>query len=195
MKSPPQGDTTSSFHGRIDLYSSPRVTCWIPDKKARPKAYSYLRFSTPEQRQGDSARRQIEETRRYAVENGLDLDEALTFHDLGVSAFRSRNVEDGQLGVFVKAVDSGAVLPGSWLLVENFDRLSRADPLKALDLFRSIMDRGITIATVKDRQVYTRENLTADISKLMLVLFQAHRAHQESAVKGERVGAAWPPSS
>jgi DNA invertase Pin-like site-specific DNA recombinase len=56
----------------------------------RPKAYSYLRFSTPEQMKGDSFRRQTELTRQYAEENGLELDDSLSFYDLGVSPFEER---------------------------------------------------------------------------------------------------------
>ena len=52
------------------------------------KAYSYLRFSTPEQLKGDSQRRQLEAARAYALEQGLELDESLTFQDLGVSGFK-----------------------------------------------------------------------------------------------------------
>jgi DNA invertase Pin-like site-specific DNA recombinase len=36
----------------------------------KPRAYSYLRFSTPEQAQGDSARRQIDLATRYAATHG-----------------------------------------------------------------------------------------------------------------------------
>ena len=52
------------------------------------KAYSYLRFSTPDQMRGDSFRRQAVLAREYAAKHGLQLDENLTFNDLGVSAFR-----------------------------------------------------------------------------------------------------------
>src|SRR5215212_1187114 len=41
------------------------------------RAYSYVRFSTPEQALGDSERRQVEGAQRYAAENNLVLDESL----------------------------------------------------------------------------------------------------------------------
>ncbi len=91
------------------------------------KAYSYLRFSTPEQEKGDSKRRQMDLARRYADAQGLDLDETLTFHDLGVSAFRGSNL-DAALGAFKSAVTDGRVPRGSYLLVESLDRLSRQAP-------------------------------------------------------------------
>ena len=43
------------------------------------KAYSYLRFSTPEQQRGDSFRRQTSLAADYAAQHGLELDTALTF--------------------------------------------------------------------------------------------------------------------
>src|SRR5262245_56281350 len=88
----------------------------------RTKAYSYLRFSTPEQMKGDSQRRQLEAARGYALEKGLELDEELTFHDLGVSAFKGANATTGKLAAFLRAVQDGFVEPGSYLLVQDFDR-------------------------------------------------------------------------
>ena len=60
-----------------------------------PKAYSYLRFSTPEQMRGDSYRRQSEAATSYAERHGLALDTNLTFEDLGVSGFRGANASEG----------------------------------------------------------------------------------------------------
>ena len=51
----------------------------------RPKAYSYLRFSTPGQLEGDSLRRQTEAARAYAERHGLELSD-LSYRDLGKSA-------------------------------------------------------------------------------------------------------------
>ena len=63
-----------------------------------PKAYSYSRFSTPEQADGDSLRRQTEAARDYAARHNLALDEELTFHDPGMSAYHGLNAEAGALG-------------------------------------------------------------------------------------------------
>jgi DNA invertase Pin-like site-specific DNA recombinase len=81
-----------------------------------PKAYSYLRFSTPEQIKGDSFRRQTAAAEAYATRHGLDLDGSLTFHDLGVSAYRGKNAEAGKLADFREAVTAGLVEPAatSW---------------------------------------------------------------------------------
>ena len=106
-----------------------------------PTAYSYVRFSTPEQRKGDSLRRQIELSQRYAKDHGLTLDD--TFSDEGVSFYRGRNAKEGALGAFIKAAETGRVKKGSCLLVENLDRLSREAPLDAIDQLRRILSLGI----------------------------------------------------
>ena len=79
----------------------------------KPRAYSYLRFSTPAQLEGDSLRRQTEAARDYADRHSLDLAD-LTFRDLGVSAFKGKNATEGALGAFIQAVDSGKVEKSSW---------------------------------------------------------------------------------
>ena len=157
----------------------------------RAKAYSYVRFSTPDQMKGDSFRRQAEASRRYADENGLELDESLSFHDLGVSAFRGRNVEDGALGSFLDAVDQNRVKPGSYLLVESLDRLSRQTPYKAFKRFSDILDRGVNIITLHDGKTYSAGAGDLVFSDLMLSLVSMQRAHEESLTKSKRLAAAW----
>lgn len=153
-----------------------------------PKAYSYLRFSTPEQMQGDSFRRQSEAAKRYAMDHGLELDDTLTFQDLGVSAFKGKNINEGALGAFVEAVDNGIVKVGSYLLVESLDRLSRMAVLDAFDQFRAIVKRGITIVTLHDTKVYSND---LGFSDLIVSIAIMQRAHEESLAKSKRIGAAW----
>ena len=65
--------------------------------KTAPKAYSYLRFSTPEQTKGDSLRRQTALADDYAKRHGLALDTDLTLRDLGVSAYRATTSPSARL--------------------------------------------------------------------------------------------------
>lgn len=154
------------------------------------KAYSYVRFSTATQLQGDSLRRQIEASKRYCEQYGLVLDSTLNLNDLGVSAFKGLNAVEGKLGAFIEAVEKGKVEVGSTLLVESLDRLSRDNVLSALSQFTSIIDKGITIVTLSDNKVYTRESIS-DISNLMYSLLIMSRAHEESQIKSQRIKAAW----
>jgi DNA invertase Pin-like site-specific DNA recombinase len=71
-------------------------------------AYSYLRFSTAEQLKGDSLRRQGSEAERACAQFKWQLS-ALSFRDLGTSAFRGRNRTKGRLA---DSVDP-SVSPGS----------------------------------------------------------------------------------
>ena len=56
-------------------------------------AYSYIRFSSGEQRKGDSLRRQTEDT-AWCERNGMALDESLSCLDAGRSAYHGRHRSD-----------------------------------------------------------------------------------------------------
>ena len=159
--------------------------------KTTPKAYSYIRFSTPEQQNGDSFRRQYEFSKAYAESHGLILDESLTYRDLGVSAFDKSNLREGQLGAFLKAIDSGAVQSGSYLLVESLDRLSRAQITDALEIFMSILNRGITIVTFADGMEYSKEKGNKQFTDFIISIAIMSRAHEESLTKSKRLKEAW----
>lgn len=154
-------------------------------------AYSYLRFSTPEQAGGDSRRRQLDLARAYAARHGLVLDAGLSFRDLGMSAFHGRNVREGALRAFLDAVELGLVPRGSHLLVESLDRLSRDRVLLAQSLFLRIIEAGITIVTLIDDRSYSAESLNRSPMDLIVSLVCMMRANEESATKSARVRAAW----
>lgn len=157
----------------------------------KPKAYSYLRFSSPEQQKGDSFRRQTSMATAYASQHGLDLDTKLTFHDLGVSAFRGANAEAGRLADFHEAVQTGMVPQGSYLLVEALDRLSRLTPRKALRVLEDIVDAGVVVVTLNDGKAYTKGSLDAEPFDLMVAILLFMRGNEESATKARRLRAAW----
>ncbi len=154
-------------------------------------AYSYLRFSTPEQAGGDSRRRQLDLARAYAARHGLVLDAGLSFRDLGMSAFHGRNVREGALRAFLDAVELGLVPRGSHLLVESLDRLSRDRVLLAQASFLRIIEAGITIVTLIDDRSYSAESLNRSPMDLIVSLVCMMRANEESATKSARVRAAW----
>ncbi|MGA2246662.1 MAG: recombinase family protein [Verrucomicrobiota bacterium] len=159
--------------------------------KSMPKAYSYVRFSTPEQAKGDSLRRQLERSQVYAQEHGLILDSSLNLLDQGLSGYTKENERKGALGVFIKAVESGLVPEGSVLIVESLDRLSRATVLDQIALLSNLVNSGITVVTLDNRQVLTREALDKDPMLLMISVIGMLRAHDESHHKSDRVRAAW----
>jgi DNA invertase Pin-like site-specific DNA recombinase len=154
---------------------------------SKSKAYSYVRFSTPDQAKGDSYRRQTEAANEYAQRHGLELDTELTLTDLGVSAFRGANAKTGALSTFLEAIKDGTVKPGSYLLIENLDRLTRADVLEAQELFTGIIRRGITLVTLFDQRAYSAESVTANPMDLVFSILTMVRGYEESATKSRRM--------
>ncbi|EOS8336306.1 site-specific recombinase [Vibrio vulnificus] len=153
-----------------------------------PTAYSYIRFSSAIQAQGDSLRRQTKLAQEYCQKHSLTLSEQ-SFTDLGVSAFNSANTnEDNGLGQFLKALEQGVIPSGSFLLVESLDRLSRANVMTALSQLLNIIGHGITVVTLIDNRTYSSESETTD---LIISLAVMERAHNESKTKSERIKAAW----
>ena len=164
----------------------------MQQQSAPIKAYSYLRFSTPEQMRGDSFRRQSSMAEAYALQHGLELDTTLTLHDLGVSAFRGKNLTaESQLGFFLRAIEDGIVPQGSYLLVESLDRISRQTARKALRALESVVDAGAVLVTLNDGRKYAKDNLDDDPVALLLSILTFMRAHEESAMKASRLKAVW----
>ncbi|CAJ1855594.1 hypothetical protein CKOHBEJN_01485 [Aeromonas hydrophila] len=156
---------------------------------SRPvKAYSYIRFSTPKQAQGDSYRRQLQQAMDYCAEHNLQLDDK-TIDDFGTSAFRGANMSEGALGRFVDAVKHGEIEQGSYLLVESVDRLSRQAVEEALEQFLAIVRAGIVIVTLSDKQIFRRGQV--DFTKLIVSIVYMARANDESEMKSRRSRAAW----
>lgn len=155
----------------------------------RPRAYSYLRMSTDIQLKGDSRRRQLEASSTYAEAHGLELAREDQLEDIGISAFKGANVKEGALGRFLEAVESDSVPTGSYLLVESLDRISRQKISAGLTLFLRIINAGINVVTLTDKRVYRAGE--PDLTDLIVSLVTMSRAHEESLVKSQRLGAAW----
>lgn len=153
-------------------------------------AYSYIRFSRPEQLKGNSLRRQKKASADYAAEHNLELD-GRSMEDLGISGYRGKNAIEGALAGFLEGVRTGKVEPGSTLMVESFDRLSRDQITDALTQFLNIINAGITVVTLMDKMSYSRESINKNPGSLMMSIMIMARAHEESSTKGERVGDAW----
>lgn len=155
------------------------------------KCYSYIRFSTKEQVVKKSIIEKLEEARKFASDKDWELDESLCMYDLGLSGFHNLHKTKGAFGVFLKAVEDGKIPIPSALIVENHDRLSRDTVLDALGQFINIINAGITIVTLMDGQIYSRESLTRDQSQLLISISIMARSHEESKVKQRRRTKGW----
>ncbi|WP_222875762.1 recombinase family protein [Terrihabitans soli] len=145
-------------------------------------------MSTDIQLKGDSLRRQMELSRRYAAQHDLQLVED-TYNDIGISAFKGANVSGGALGKFLQAVKDKRIPWGSYLLVESLDRISREKPMLALATFTEIVRNGVSIVTLADNHVYPAGE--TDTPQLIYSIVVMGRAHDESRMKSSRISAAW----
>lgn len=161
----------------------------MADKPLKPLAYSYLRISSEQQIKGHGLARQLEASRAYAELHGLELTEGRELLERAKSAYTGANVREGVLGVFLEAIKKGTVKPGSFLIVESLDRLSREQIIPAQALFLSIVNAGINVVTLTDNRVY-RAGMT-DLGDLIVSLIYQSQAHEESLKKSIRLTAAW----
>lgn len=158
----------------------------------QPKCYSYIRFSTPHQIHGDSLRRQTALAEQWAKNNGYVLDDSLRLRDFGISGYSGANkVKGTAFGDFLEEVRLGRIVPGSILLVENLDRVSREQILDALSVISDIVRAGVKIVTLGDGKGYDKESLNNNPMDLMFSLMILMRGHEESATKSKRLKAAW----
>ncbi|HVK18110.1 MAG TPA: recombinase family protein, partial [Fimbriiglobus sp.] len=155
-------------------------------------AFSYIRFSTKEQAAGDSLRRQAALRDAWCERNGVTLDKSLTLADKGVSGFSGKHRENEDrhaLALFLKLAERGRIPKGSYLVVENLDRLSREDIRPALTLFLQLLDHGINVVQLEPETVFKHDK--TDPFDLMRAILELSRGHSESRMKSERIGAAW----
>lgn len=155
-------------------------------------AYSYVRFSTPEQEQGDSIRRQVELRDNWLKKSGAVLDTALTMTDRGVSAYTGehrKNPDRHALATFLKLVQAGRVERGSYLVVESLDRLPREHIRPALTLLLNLIDAGIRVVQLLPVEQVFGEDV--EPMTLMMAIMELSRGHSESKMKSERLGRAW----
>lgn len=158
-----------------------------------PKAYSYMRFSTAEQKHGDSLRRQTKGAERYAAANGLELDDTLRISDEGKSGYYGENKA---LGAFLEEVKKNNVPRGSVLIVEALDRLSRQDPMKVVaTIIYPLLEQGIDIVTLyptPKRYTYdSNPSTAANLMQFLEIVILATAAHDESVRKALRGRANW----
>lgn len=127
----------------------------------------------------------------YAEREGLTLDTSLKLRDLGVSAFKGKNAREGALKEFMEAVEAGKVKAGSYLLIEDMDRLTRLPVMEGFAVFQRILAGGITIVTLKNGAKYSSESLAKDWTPIMQVFFDMSRGWGESDRKSYLLGKAW----
>src|SRR5262245_48380987 len=154
----------------------------MPRTTATPEtAYSYLRFSSPEQARGDSIRRQDALRDAWLKKSGAVLDTSLTLRDEGVSAFSGghrENPDRHALAAFLELVKRGRVKRGGYLVVESLDRLSREHIRPALTLLLNLIDAGVRVVQLLPVEMVYDERV--EPMTLMMAIMELSRGHSES---------------
>ncbi|MQU01784.1 recombinase family protein [Pseudomonas sp. FSL R10-2245] len=147
--------------------------------------YSYIRFSSKAQKLGFSEVRQLEQLNRF-FEQYPTARQVERYEDLGISAFKGKNLKSGQLAKFVERIKSKEILPNALLLVESFDRISRMGGYDALELIISIIQADCSIYTLFDNRLYSKrkKDSSVDISLIQNIL---ERSNDESRNKSDRI--------
>src|SRR5262245_21051427 len=118
-------------------------------------AMSYSRFSSRKQERGDSIRRQTALREAWLARNpGVRFDTALAFFHVG-SAYRGKHrlKDTAALKQLIRAVEGGRIKPGTYLIVESFDRLTREEFGEAAEFVLGLINRGIRIVQLAPAEV------------------------------------------
>jgi hypothetical protein len=160
-----------------------------------PRCYSYIRFSSKKQEQGDSIRRQVEKRNTWIANNkGCFLDTEINLEDLGISAATGDNLDPrkGNLGKFVELCRNGKIERGSYLIFERLDRFSRKAVLKVTSLLDELVtDYGLKIVVLDPSEQIIDETNIGNTDIVLSVVLQLQMAFEQSREKAYRVGQAW----
>ncbi|WP_330544430.1 recombinase family protein [Aeromonas hydrophila] len=148
-----------------------------------PQAILYSRFSSAQQADGDSLRRQTEMAERFCMTHGLELS-SMTFEDLGVSGWKE--VQRDGLKSLLKAVERGVVPNDSYILVEAADRLSRKGWEDVTKIVSELVSRGCSLVTIENGQIYNSTNFKT-LAGVLPLMISADLAKQESDRKSARI--------
>lgn len=135
--------------------------------------------------------RQLDACRAWCAERGYTLDEQLSAQDLGVSGFTGANRTQGALATLLKSISEQRIPAGSYLLIENLDRLTREELTESVQLLITIVRSGMILVTLgEDCQEWTTEKLRDPMAFILLTLLLS-RGHAESKRKSELITKAY----
>jgi DNA invertase Pin-like site-specific DNA recombinase len=111
----------------------------------------------------------------------------MSIKDLGVSAYHSKNSDEGNLGTFIEGVKSGKIPKGIVLCVESLDRLTRDNVVSAVNLISNILMLGIDIGLVNEDKILSYDYISKNPYELFVSVTYLIRGNDESKTKSIRV--------
>lgn len=161
-----------------------------------PTAYSYIRFSSKKQEQNDSVKRQIRLRDDWLRQNqGVTLDTTISLQDLGISAFRGRNLDPewGDLGKFIDLAErqNSPIEKGSYLLLERLDRFSRQRVSLAYMALVRLVHAGIRVVVLDPVAHQIDKDNIDQLHVVLPIITNLCLAHEQSREKSKRISYAW----
>lgn len=169
----------------------PQSTCCQSQGEKMRRAYSYSRFSSVRQMDGDSKRRQLETAKAACERHGWILDDALML-DAGVSGWTGANMAPGaELYEFIQRLRNGQIESGSVLIIEALDRLTRNDISYAIEYFTTIINTGCDIYVAMDDKLLSKDLINQNIHELYIIISLLIAGNLDSANKADRLHKMW----
>jgi DNA invertase Pin-like site-specific DNA recombinase len=150
------------------------------------KAFSYWRCSTKQQLDGGSEARQLALANEACERNGWILDKTLSLAEKGRSAYSGAHIAKGELGKLLAAIEQKTIPPGSVLIVESLDRLSRQILSTAVEVFKTILAGKVSIHVCRYGRTYEPDCIN-DPMTMTEIHWVFHLAHLESLQKSQRI--------
>ncbi|MFM1662272.1 recombinase family protein [Aeromonas salmonicida] len=151
------------------------------------KTHVYTRISKTSQQEGSGIDEQLSRIESYIKSKPEQFhDEPQQWQDLGLSAYKNKNIIDGQLGEFIKKVEEGEIGKGHALVIYSLDRLSRRSSWDE-DTIQKLVKAGVDIHDVSTPIVLKHDD---SFSKIIMELIVS-RGNNESKIKSERSTSGW----
>ncbi|WP_416311361.1 recombinase family protein [Pseudomonas sp. W03] len=144
------------------------------------KAWSYIRFSSMKQKEGDSTDRQKAMVAKWRDEHPEYEYIETAFEDLGVSGWTGETLAGG-MGKLHAAVEAGVIQSGDVVVCEAIDRTGRMDTFTMMtEVIAPILKAGVSIITLDDGNVYDKGSLSGPLYYLLGARLQAANAYSEA---------------
>jgi len=158
----------------------------------KKKAFLYSRVSSKQQTSGQGIDRQdergLEYYNRVIAPTGLPLDNTVRCDKR--SAFKGSHLaKDGALRKILDEIAACSIVPGSILICENLDRISRQGPKLARQTLAAVTDFDVEIHVLNINQVL-RRNWENNFGQSVVVDNELQRAWNESLSKSDRISRA-----
>ncbi|WP_448665671.1 recombinase family protein [Serratia plymuthica] len=151
------------------------------------RPHVYTRISKTTQTEGSDLDEQTARIEQYLKDNNHLFEGDLTYwQDIGISAYKNKNIQDGQLAEIIKQVDEGRIGQGNALIIYSLDRLSRRASWDETTI-QHLVKKGVEIHDVSTPIVLNKDD---PMSKIIMELIVS-RGNNESKIKSERSTSGW----